>query len=49
MKKWANELNRTFYKGRSLNGQKTHEEMLDIPDHKGNANQNHIKIPPHSC
>jgi hypothetical protein len=23
--------------------------MLNIPDHKGNANQNHVKIPPHSC
>jgi hypothetical protein len=23
--------------------------MLHIPDHKGNANQNHIRIPPHSC
>jgi hypothetical protein len=23
--------------------------MLSIPGHKENANQNHIKIPPHSC
>jgi hypothetical protein len=23
--------------------------MLIIPGHKGNANQNHTKIPPHSC
>jgi hypothetical protein len=23
--------------------------MLSIPCHKGNGNQNHIKIPPHSC
>jgi hypothetical protein len=22
--------------------------MLTIPGHKGNANQNHVKIPPHS-
>jgi hypothetical protein len=28
---------------------KTHEKMLTIPGHKGNANQNHVKIPPHSC
>jgi hypothetical protein len=28
---------------------KTHEEMLTIPTHKGNANQNHVKIPPHPC
>jgi hypothetical protein len=23
------------------------EKMLNIPGHKGNANQNHIKIPPY--
>jgi hypothetical protein len=28
---------------------KTHEEMLNIPGHKGNANQNQIKARPHSC
>jgi hypothetical protein len=28
---------------------KTHEKMLTIPGHKGNANQNHTKILPHSC
>jgi hypothetical protein len=28
---------------------KTHEEMLSITGHKGNANQNNIKISPHSC
>jgi hypothetical protein len=28
---------------------KTHEKMLTISDHKGNANQNHTKIPPHTC
>jgi hypothetical protein len=28
---------------------KTHEKMLTISSHKGNANQNHIKIPPHPC
>jgi hypothetical protein len=46
MKKWANELNRAFFKGRSPNGKKTHEEMLNIPCHKGNANQIHTKILP---
>jgi hypothetical protein len=34
-------------KRRNLNGQKTHEKMLTIFGHKGNANQNHTKIPPH--
>jgi hypothetical protein len=48
MKKWANELNRAFSKKKSK-WQKTHEEMLNIPGLKGNANQIHIKIPPHSC
>jgi hypothetical protein len=48
MKKWANELNRVFSKG-STNGQKTHEEMFNIPGYKRNVNQNHIKILPHSC
>jgi hypothetical protein len=28
---------------------KTHEEMLTIPGHKGNANQNNVNILPHSC
>jgi hypothetical protein len=28
---------------------KKKEEMLTIPGHKGNAHQNHIKIPLHSC
>jgi hypothetical protein len=28
---------------------KIHEEMLNIPGHKGNENQNHVKILPHSC
>jgi hypothetical protein len=33
----------------SPNGQKTHEVMFNTSDHKGNVNQNHIKISPHSC
>jgi hypothetical protein len=44
MKKWANELDRNFSK-EEIQIAKTH----NIPDHKGNANQNHIMIPPHSC
>jgi hypothetical protein len=45
MKKRTNELNRAFSKEEVQN---IHEEMFNIPGHKGNANQNHIKIPPHS-
>jgi hypothetical protein len=47
MKKWASELN-SLFKGRSSNGQKTHEKMLNFPVHKQDANHNHTKIPPHS-
>jgi hypothetical protein len=39
-------MEQSFFKGKSSNGQKPHEEML--PGHKGNANQNHIKILSHS-
>jgi hypothetical protein len=28
---------------------KAYKKMLPIPGHKGNANQNNTKIPPHSC
>jgi hypothetical protein len=39
----------SFLKGRSPNDSKTHEETLNNPDHKGNANQNHVNIRPYSC
>jgi hypothetical protein len=47
IKKWAKELNRAFSKEEVQ--MKTHEKMFTIPGHKGNTNQNHIKILPHSC
>jgi hypothetical protein len=47
MKKWANELNGTFSE-EVQKKKKTHEEIYNIPGYKGNVNQNHIKIPPHS-
>jgi hypothetical protein len=49
MKKLVNELNRTFSKEEVKMVKRTHEKMLNIPGHKGNANQNHIKIPLHYC
>jgi hypothetical protein len=49
IKKWATELNKTFSKDDVQMAKKTHEKILTIPSHKGNANQNHMKIPPHSC
>jgi hypothetical protein len=48
MKKWANELIRAFSKEEVLMAKK-YEKMFTITGHKGNANQNHTKIPPHSC
>jgi hypothetical protein len=40
----------SYFKGRNSNGQKTDEEMLTIPDHEENANQNlYIIIPSHFC
>jgi hypothetical protein len=49
IKKWATELNRTFSKEEIQMAKKTHEKMLTISSHNGNANQNHTKIPSHSC
>jgi hypothetical protein len=41
--KWASELNRAFLK------EEVQMAPKHIPSHKGNANQNHIKIPSYSC
>ena len=38
----------TFFE-RHTNGQQTHEKMLNITHHQGNANQNHDEISPHTC
>jgi hypothetical protein len=45
LNKWANELDRKFSKEEDKMANK-HEEMLNIIDHKVNANQNHNEIPP---
>jgi hypothetical protein len=49
IKKWATELNRTFSKEEIQMSKKTREKMLTISSHKGNANQNLTKMPPHPC
>jgi hypothetical protein len=45
MKKWTNELNRPFQREEV---QMAKKHMINIPDYKGNTNQNQVKIPPHS-
>jgi hypothetical protein len=49
IKRWATELNRTFSKEEIQIVKKTHEKMLILPGHKGNANKNHTKNSPHPC
>ena len=39
----------TFYQRRHTDGQQTHEKMLDITNHQGNATQNHSEISLHTC
>jgi hypothetical protein len=41
--------NRTFLKDEIQMTKKAHEKKIPISSHKGNANQNHTKIPPHPC
>jgi hypothetical protein len=49
IKKWANELIRTFSKEEVQMGKKYLKKCSPSHGHKGNASQNHTKIPPHSC
>jgi hypothetical protein len=49
IRKWATELNRTFSKEEIQMAKKVHEKILTISSHKGNANENHTKVPPHPC
>jgi hypothetical protein len=49
MKKCERELNRVFSKKEVQMAKKYMKKMLNILGHKGNVNQNHFKIPPHSC
>ena len=46
---WAEELNRCFFQRKHTEGQQTHEKMLNITHHQGNANPNHNEVSPHTC
>jgi hypothetical protein len=48
-KEMGNWTERNFSKEEFQLGKKHMKKFLTIPGHNGNANQNHIKIPPHSC
>ena len=39
----------TFLHRRYTDCQQTHERMLTITNHQGNANQNHNEVSPHTC
>jgi hypothetical protein len=43
----GNWIKQNFLKRRNSNGKKNVKKMLNISGHKGNANQNHSKMPPH--
>ena len=38
----------TFFQRRHPNSQQINEEMLNITNHQGNANQNHNEVTPHT-
>jgi hypothetical protein len=48
MKKCTNKLNGNV-QNEEVQRTENHEEILNVHGHHGNANQNHVKIPPHSC
>jgi hypothetical protein len=49
MKKGANKMNRTFSKEEVQMSKKHMKKFSKSLAIKGNANQNHLKISPHSC
>ena len=43
VKKWAELLNRLFFKRRKVDGQKAREKIMNIANHQGNANHSRMK------
>lgn len=39
----------TVFTRRHTNGQRVHEQMLNLVNHQGNANQKHSEISPYTC
>ena len=39
----------TLFQRVNADGQKTHEKMINITSHQGNANQNYSEISSHTC
>ena len=46
---WAEELTRHFFRRGNADGQQALEKMLNVTNHRGNANQNHNELSPHTC
>ena len=42
-------LKQIAFQRRRTDGQQAHQNILNIANHQGNANQNHSEIPPHIC
>ena len=48
MKKWAEKSKQTVLQRRHTDGQKEHENMLNIFNYQKNANQNYNEVSPHA-
>jgi hypothetical protein len=48
IEKWGTELNKEFSTEEYQRAERQLKKMLKIFNHRGNANQNHLEIPPHT-
>ena len=42
-------LNKHFFPRKTFKWPSSHEKVLNITNHRGNANQNHNELSPHTC